>query len=847
MPHPPYAPLLASALAVAAGIALGEAISYFPFSTTAFLVSICIATFFLRHRIINLRQAMILAGCLFLGIALHLNSLLLPHNHVAHLPEGEFMLEGTITSFPEGKLDRQSFILDADRAVLDTGSRPVSGKVRISMEATPTPLHYGDRIRLTGRFHQPSGLKNFGGFDYENYLKREGIHLVGSVRKSDRVWFLGNSGNAVMRSISEWRDRIRSDAGRSLSGPGRAVFIAMTIGDERFVNDPIRDAFMVSGTTHILSISGSHVGLIAFLLYNMVRLSFRLLPAPWLLRATLYVNPSRVAALATIPIVIFYTLLAGAETPTVRSAIMVVIYLTAILIGRGSQPLNSLALAALLTFLFDPQALFSISFQLSFLTVLLICLAVEEKREKSLAELLEKETWKTHLRQRLSSWLRMSVAASLGTLPLVACYFNSLPWVGIIANSVIVPLAGFVVVPVGLFSAIIGMAQPQAALPFATFNQHILDTFYRAVNLFAAIPGAEVYCPSPSPVIVMAFFSLLAAWYFTRSRLMLAGTTASCLLFLVPFFTSTETDRTVVDFIDVGQGDCALVRLSDGKTIMVDTGGASRDRFDMGRSAVAPFLRDQGIRRLDLVILSHYNADHAGGMPYLMRHFEIGEIWEGIGPTDNPLRQEILRRAWERRIPVRRVKQGDRFDIGGSIFEVLNPPAHNHNRENENSSSIVVRITAPDMSILFAGDADETAESAMHRLLSRTDVIKVAHHGSRTSSSEAFLALVRPVVAVVSVGRNNNFGHPVPEVMMRYSARGSRIYRTDRHGIIRLTAESTGNSRSMNVITYNDRILRETPWADGVSALWRAEAENIGKMWRRPWLWEGKEVLTRSG
>lgn len=838
----PHAPLLNSALAVAAGIALGEALCYFPFSTTASLASAFFLPFLFRRRFATPRQVTIIAGCLLLGIALHVGSLRLPPDHAAWLPEGEFMLEGVVTSFPEGKNDRQSFILEAERADMETGRRPVSGKVRISMEATSTPLHYGDRLRLTGRFHRPSGLRNPGGFDYENYLMREGIFLVGSVRKSDRVWLLGNNpALAGLRQIDEWRNRIRADAERSLTGPGRAVFLAMTIGDERFVDDTVRDAFMVSGTTHILSISGSHVGLIAFLLYNMIRLSFRLLPAPLLLRASLYLNPSRVAALATIPIVVFYTLLAGAETPTVRSAIMVVVYLTAILIGRGSQPLNSLALAALLTFLFDPQALFSISFQLSFLTVLLICLAVEEKREKSLAELLEKETWRIRLRKRFSSWLRMTAAASLGTLPLVACYFNSLPWVGIAANAVIVPLAGFAVVPLGLFSAVIGMTRPDAVLPLPSWNQHVLDFFYRAVELFAAIPGAEVHCPSPSPMFVLVLFGLLAAWYFSRSRLLLAGTAVSCLLFVVPFFISTVRDNTTVDFIDVGQGDCALVRLPGGKTLLVDTGGASADRFDMGRRTVAPFLWDQGIRKLDVVILSHYNADHAGGLPYLLRQFEVGEIWEGVDQDDCPVRREILHVAGDRRIPVRRMKRGDRVDIGEGSLDILNPPPRRSlDLPDENSRSMVLRVTTQEFSALFTGDADEAAETVMHDILQKTNVIKVPHHGSRTSSSEAFLERVHPSVAVVSVGRYNSFGHPAPEVLARYSAAGVRIYRTDRDGAVRLSAERTGNGRLMTAITCNDLSLRQIDWGEGLTGLWQTEGSNLQKLWNRPWIWEGK-------
>lgn len=843
----PHAPLLTSALAVAAGIALGETLRYFPFSTTALLVSAIIMLILLRRRLAAPRELLMMAGCLLLGIALHLNSLRLPQDHVAHLPEGDFALEGAVTSFPDGHDHRQSFVMEAERAILETGIRTVSGKVRISMEATVTPVHYGDRLRLSGRFHRIAGTHNPGGFDYESYLQREGIHLTGTVRSSDRVLLLSSNGNRLMRHIDGWRFAIREAAERSLSGSARGIFLAMTIGDERFVDDAMRDAFMASGATHILSISGSHVGFIAFLLYNIIRLSFRLLPTPLLLRATLFVNPSRAAALATIPVVVFYTLLAGAQVATVRSTVMVVTYLAAILIGRGSQPLNSLALAAILTLLFDPQAIFSISFQLSFLSVLLICLAVERREEATLLDRLGQKDWRDNLKKRLSAYLRMTIAASLGTLPLVAFYFNSVPWTGMVANAVIIPLAGLVVVPLALSSSIWGMTS--GVLPLAGWNQAAIDLFYRAVTLFAAIPGAEAHCPSPSSFLLIIFYALLLLWYAGRRRALLAGAALPCIIFIIPLILPAHNEGMAVDFIDIGQGDCTLVRLPDGKTMLVDGGGSINDRFDPGRRTVAPFLWDQGIRRLDFVVLSHNHPDHIGGLRYILRRFTVGEVWESGMAEANDVYREIRSITRERDIPVRQLRRGDSMAVGAARIDILHPVAgfaagsSRGEFSDENSSSLVIKITTPKMSLLLPGDVEEEAESVMSGLDLRADVIKAPHHGGRTSSSRLFLNAVYPAVAVISVGRHNSFGHPMPEALAGYRAVGARIYRTDRVGAVHIQPTPGTSGRTVLIITSRDYEIDPVEWPDGINKVWEKEWLNMQRMSGRPWIWEGKKYI----
>jgi len=287
----------------------------------------------------------------------------------------------------------------------------------------------------------------------------------------------------------------------------------MVIGEDKGLTDEIRDAFMASGTTHILSISGSHLGLLAFLIYNIVRLLILRLPSGLLLRLALYASPSKIAALVTMPPVILYTIIAGGQVATIRSLIMIIVYLFAILIEREERILNSLAFAAIIILILNPQALFDISFQLSYGSILSIGYILDwwkEGRKYPGMELVpEEKGLMPGIKKRSIQYLLVAIAATLGTAPIVAYHFNQFSWVGLFSNIVIIPFAGAVIVPLGLLSGFLTILTGSSTLPMASLIDRVVFIFYSLVMAFSKIPYAEFHLPSPSLITIALYYLLI--------------------------------------------------------------------------------------------------------------------------------------------------------------------------------------------------------------------------------------------------------------------------------------------------------------------------------------------------
>ena len=541
-------------------------------------------------------------------------------------------IEGMVYQPPEEYERKDVAYIKAQRVYINDRVRQATGRLRLSIYNNDVKLRYGDIIRFEARLKRPRSFWNPGAFDYETYLARKGIHAIASIGEKDQIEIIGNTGNIFFVRLSEMRDKIRETITNSLTGPPAAILLAMIIGDTTGLTDEIRDAFMASGTTHILSISGSHLGLIAIFIFFIMRLLIGLLPERLLLRITMYTTPTKIAAVITIIPVIFYTLISGAQTATIRSLIMILVYILAVLVDRGHEILNSLALSALIILLIDPLSIHDISFQLTMVSVLFIALAIELKRQqakKDEPDMVEAKTDFTHpIREKVFLYLFITIAVSLGTAPIVAYYFRQIAWVGLFANSIIVPFAGFIIVPLGLFSSIVSVFTGNLFL--ANVNEFLLNLFYSIVRLFSLIPFAEIHIPSPG-IFWLFLFYLLAFFVIKRpmpnwKRIIFVG------LMLFTIFAKIITARLdnslKITFLDVGQGDSAVIEFPDKKVMVIDGGGIMSETFDIGRAVLAPYLWDRGIYTIDYLVLTHPQLDHVGGFPYLLEKMRIKEVWE---------------------------------------------------------------------------------------------------------------------------------------------------------------------------------------------------------------------------
>lgn len=714
----------------------------------------------------------------------------LPADHMSRLAlPSPLRLEGRLASEPiRWAPDRTRLLVEAEGMRVGEDRRSVQGLVQVTLYGEPPPLTEGQRIAGEFRLHRPFGFRNPGGFDYPGHLAREEIFLVGSGR-ADRL-------EALTPEAPPWPVRIKRWAVETIQRhlpPASAALLAGLLLGERTEFPPAADeAFRRAGVYHILAVSGFNVALLAsavFLGLSLLRL------------------PRRLVAAAAIGLLLGFALVVGGQPSVVRATVMGVLLLLGLLLERETNLFNSVALAALVILLWRPGDLWEPGFQLSFAATLGILYLA-----RPWIAALTEHGW--------PAWLSGSVAVSLGAqlavLPIMLVHFNQLSLIGVCANLVVVPLAA-VATTLGMAALLLTLLHE--ALGHLLFQSLwlVLLALRAAVWMLAALPAAMIHLPAPHPAAAVSFYAALALLPFWRSHVALrcgAAVLSALVLAATLWLWMRPADgRLRVTFLDVGQGDAAFVELPDGRRLLVDGGPGGERRFDVGERVVAPFLWNRAVASLDVVVMTHADPDHAGGLAAILRRFRVRELWEN-GIAD-PLAEELGRLAARQGTVRRRLAAGDRIWLGAVPFTVLNPPtppltgSPRGPASDENNNSLVLRLEWGLASFLLTGDVEQEGEAellARRRPLDHL-VLKVAHHGSRYSTTEEFLKAGRPALAVISAGRRNPFNHPTPEVVERLLRAGAKVYRTDQDGAVILDTDGAE--------------LRITRWAFRTTETWQ--------------------------
>ncbi len=829
-----------------AGLVFGSYLPYVPVSVLSVLIVTAVGLTWVERSARESLRGLLLYAVLLAGV-LYWN-LYAWAVHRSPVPDltgsAPARVLGTVVEPVRYGPDRAVVIVDGTIHDPDSELTLDTGRIRLTWREPDRAFARGDRIEFAARLHPPAGLLNPGGFDYAAYLERQDIQAIASVTGPGAVRLVESSRESLRwglwQRVDRWRDEIRRAAVATLEGSALGIYLGMIVGEQGYLPPEARDTFMSAGVVHILSISGSHLGLIAVLSFGAVKRLCLSLPATWLLALSRRVTPTRLAAAVTVAPITFYTALAGAEVATVRSLVMILLFLAAVWLGRDKQLLSALALAALLILLHDPRALFDISFQLSYLSVLAIALALPSALDSR-----PDATRPDFLPIQWLEWgkesVRITGTVSLVTLPLVAYYFNQIAWVGLIANLIVVPLAGLALVPLGLGSAVWLLLAGGERLPAATLNQMLFDLCAQIAEWFASVPGAEWHVAAPAVPALGVFYALL--WWAMRRQSSVAYRIAAAVavLLLLGWWSWSPRDRpdgdaVRVTFLDVGQGDAAVVELPEGRTVLIDGGGTS-ERFDMGRNVVGPFLWNRGVRTIDRVIGTHPQVDHVGGLAWILRHFPVSQYW-GNGVARSEAFYRRLEGALAARGLAERVAQeGDTvIDSESCRLFVLNPPAGAASIASSaarssgtalNNRSVVTRLECGSLSFLFAADLEA---QGLLRLVEtggarQTTILKVPHHGAKSSLSLLWLEHVRPDTAVISVGRHNPYGHPAASVLEALAAVGSRTFRTDVDGAVWITAHAS--SSRVTIHTMKEWLL--APVRIG-AAMMGAEWRNLSRL-----------------
>jgi competence protein ComEC len=838
----PLIPLLVSLIS---GIALGAALGGYS-AWVAVLLAVCLGD--IACRLNRRRDGLLSPLLLFLALGyLSIQPWLfprLPSHHVSrYIGSRPWQISGTIISEPFEQKHLQKFVLQAESLFdIRSGRVDVVGKLRVTVSGLDQRLQQGERIALRSRIRAVRGFKNPGAFDYERYMAYRGIWTTAYARGKDISRLPGPTDGRMSDLVDAYRRRIAALIESHGRPEQQAVLKALVIGDRSAISHELREAFQRAGAGHLLAISGLHVGIVATVTFAFFRWVFGFV-RPLLWRA--WIRPA--AAVAAVLPVSVYGIISGWAASTQRAVLMVFVFFAGFLVRREQDGINTLALAALLILVVSPPMLFSISFQLSFAAVLFILCGLggvsEGPREPGPANA---PSMIRRFVKQAAALIRVSLLAIGGTLPLVMYYFNQVSLVGILTNLVLIPLVGFGVVPIGLLGAVAAPVNDQVALGCLAVCHALLIPALAIVRGFAQLPFGALYTVTPSPVEIACYYALLWAiinlrttrkpriesaasaptdfarplserpkrdswlqrlWTLSRRKPAMCVLAISLLVFAIDGlywlhhrFWHGDVRVTIVD---VGPGTANLVEMPGGFSMLIDGGGfADNSIFDVGAQIIAPLLWRQKIRTVDTLVLSHSDSDHVNGLIFIAKHFHVKTVWLTGGDCKTRGCLELLETVVAHNIARPQFQKLDRnLTIHGVRISVLYPPldfidkAAREKWRTPNNNSLVVKIAYGNVSFLFPGDIMSEAEAELVRMAGAelaSTVLIAPHHGSRTSSSPAFLEAVRPEVVVCSSGHLAAAGLPHPSVLAAYAGLNAHVFLTARNGAIRMSTDGRG-------------------------------------------------------
>jgi competence protein ComEC len=753
------------------------------------------------------------------------------------------------------------FDVDLDAVVASGQNVIVSGGLRASyfgeLPSEMPALRAGNRIELIALGRLPRNFQNPGAFDYRSQLARQNIYLTATIRNVLLVKKLDDGKPSLWHHLARVRGRLleRADALFGSSPQQAAVLRAMLLGDRSFVDNEIADAFRKTSSYHVLVIAGLHVAALAgFVVWVCARLRLRRV----------------VSSVATVAALGAYLAIVQDRPPILRATLMAAAYLLARAFFRRLDILQSAALAGLLILFFHPSELVDPSFQLSFLAVAAIGGIALPWLERSAEPLrhalqhisditrdpayipklvqlrLDLRTLSTTMGTKLPSWLKkrseglvtlplktgillwetlvISFVIQLALMPRLVDEFHRVGIVGPIANIPAVLLTG-IIVPLGFTALAVSFLSAAAGHAIARIAGLAVTLLLRGVTWFAGSRIGNFRVPSFSIWLLLAFFGALVLLSFAariqmrRTQWAAGVAVAICaaMVFIHPIPARHMPGQLEFTMLDVGQGDSLFLAAPDGHTMLVDGGGGPgalriggvKTRFDIGEEVVSRYLWSRGLTHLDVIALTHAHEDHLEGLIAVEQNFNVSELWVGHDVSSH-LYQQLLSIAKYRGTKIIHLESGKTFDWGPLHGTVLWPDTTSEVLQTTNDDSLVIRLEYGKESLLLTGDIEKPVERALagEGLTLASQFLKVPHHGSASSTTDALLERVHPKIAAISVGEHNPFNHPSPATIARLQAAGVKVFRTDRDGAITLTSDG----RSEQITTFAQTHSQGSAW-----------------------------------
>lgn len=637
-------------------------------------------------------------------------------------------------------------------------------------------LEYGDKLQISGEYQEPNKARNYKGFDYKNYLKINKIYGIIRVDLYTNIIIKHQKNLSNFKLlIHKIREKLKQNIQELLTKETYALGIGILIGDNSRINEKIVEDFKNSNLSHMLAVSGAHI--------NYVVLTVSIL----FTKKRAGIKAQRVV---TIMMMLFFMELTQMTSSVVRAGISCIIYMLASLLYRKADVINAMAISTLLILLNNPFKLFDIGFQLSYagtLGIILFCKLINIPIKNKLLKYLKDS-------------IIISISANIFIIPIMMYQFNTISLTFILSNLLAGPLLGISIILEIIVLLISFMSINIAAIPAKVLNI-LLILIINIANWFSNIEISKIYVITPQIISIVAYYLICAAIILKQKNRKIIVIIMLTVL-IINLFPTPKKLR--INFIDVGQGDSTLIRTETNKVILIDSGGSTASSsFDVGNKVLLPYLLDRRIKKIDFIIVSHFDADHCQAFETVIDNINVRKV---VVCKQSMITQEylnIINKCKKKNIKIIVVERGDKLKIDKRTeFEILHPGERflDDGKGGLNANAIVCKMNyklnnGKTFSILFTGDIEVEAEKELEQVYGKklkADILKIAHHGSKTSSREKFIKLVSPKIALIGVGENNKFGHPADITLERLEKENVKVYRTDQMGEVSITINKNG-------------------------------------------------------
>lgn len=705
-------------------------------------------------------------------------------------------------------------------------------------------LKYGNKIKITGTFDGKSDSRNYGGFSYREYLKTKKIY--GGINAENVLVIAQNKENIINTGIYFLTQSIKNNIDKLLPQETAGLLKGILIGDCSDITEDIKSAFKDCNLTHMLAVSGAHL---TYLIIG-INIVFN--------KKIVGVKQNKIISIV---VIIIFMLVTGMSPSVVRAGICTILYIVASLMYRKSDAYTTLAIALLYTFIDNPFSLFNVGMQLSYAGTISLMVfypkireyvenkeknltkksnAAKLKEKPSLTHLknsieLEEKTLLIYMKKTISKYLKIivnslkeseliTITANILIMPITMYSFNTISLNFVISNVLTSSLLGWGTV-LGLFTVLLSFISMPLAKILAIPLNLIIELLIKITSIISKIPYSNITIITPYLITIIFIYIVIVLLYIAknvnknkeknniiRKVLILALVIYIFLIFAISVITKIQVNKKLtIHFVDVGQGDCSFIQTPTGKNILIDGGGSREaEKYDVGEQVLLPYLLDRRVNKIDYIIISHFDADHCQGLEAVLKTIKVKNVIVCKQASDSQLYQEIMQICKNKKINVMVVKRGQKLTIDKYVyFEILHPGDKmlDDGKGGLNANAIVAKLyfkSKKEFTMLFTGDIEEDAEKELVKIYGKKlkcDILKVPHHGSKTSSTAEFLQCASPKIALIGVGENNTFGHPNEGVLQRLENLNVKVYRTDKMGEI--TIEVYKNSGKSNITLKN--------------------------------------------